>query len=165
MLFVWRWALSCRRCVWNAPPELVCPFKKKTPSSEGIRALVQSTKVGKASLSSFLFLCPRTVPNKSEIFACCTLNVLDWDSLAQVADRNAHDGAAQTQNHGLFLGWNDGSLTHWTQHFTHLLLTTAISVYNMSFLISISWFLYRFVTPWAISLPSAGLVRRQSTIF
>lgn len=116
-------SLSCRRCVWNAPPELLCPFKKKTLSSEGIRALVQSTKVGKASLSSFLFLCPKTVPNKSEFFffffACYTFNVLDWDSSAQVADRNAHHGAAQTQSHGLYLWWNDGSLTHWTQHFTH----------------------------------------------
>lgn len=52
------------------------PLRRKS-SSEGITAWVHSREIGKASLSSLLFLWPKTVPNKSEIFVCCTLSFLD----------------------------------------------------------------------------------------
>lgn len=61
-------------------PNCFAPLRRKF-SSEGIIAWVHSRKVGKASLSSFLFLCPKAVPNKSEIFVCCTLNFLDQECI------------------------------------------------------------------------------------
>lgn len=42
------------------------PLRRKS-SSEGVTARVQGRKVGEVLLSSSLFLCPKSVPNKSEI--------------------------------------------------------------------------------------------------
>lgn len=56
------------------------PSRQKS-SSEGIIAWVHGRKVGESLLSSFLFLCPKTVANKSEIFVCCTLNFRNRDCI------------------------------------------------------------------------------------
>lgn len=71
---------NCIRRVDMLSLDCFAPLRIKF-NSEGIIAGVRSRKVGKASLSSFLFLCPKTVSNKSGFFVCCTLNFLDRDCI------------------------------------------------------------------------------------
>lgn len=45
---------------------------------------MQSTNVRKASLSSFLFLCPKTVPNKSDFFFFPVALLMFWTETLQL---------------------------------------------------------------------------------